>query len=400
MKKQFAWKALSAKNQHLIQYYFAEYLVMGIYLILIGSALPKIQAEYQLSYRISGMMLSVQSIGYLAAGTFVGLIPRYFGAKRTSLVLDHLAFLGLAIIILTGHPIILLFAMLLTGISKGTTGNFGNQIVSNLSGNDGGMLNLAQAFFAIGACVAPLLAMACGVSWRISFAIVIVVGVLQMLCGAKIRIGPEAYTWSETGKNDFSFFKKTAFWLCAVILLCYLAIEASVMGWLVTYFVDSGAANETTAQLLATGLWGALLVGRFLSAWASQRVAAYQLIAVMTVGIIVCFTLLLLSHTLLPMIVSTMGLGLCMAGMYGTAISDSEDLLERYPMCMGMFIAIPGIGAAAAPSLVGFVSDFAGIRSGMAMLYIFVAVLAVTTTINVVYQKQRNRMPEVVKSCE
>ena len=41
--------------------------------------------------------------------------------------------------------------MLMTGISKGSCGNYNNSIVSNLSGNDASKLNFLQACFAIGA---------------------------------------------------------------------------------------------------------------------------------------------------------------------------------------------------------------------------------------------------------
>ena len=159
MKKQSVLKSLSRDNQYLVRNFFIAYFVMGMYLILIGSALPEIKAEYQIDYQVGGMMLSVQSVGYLVTGAFVGIVPRYLGAKRTYLILSNLAFLGLVLMMVTGNPVLLLLAMLMTGISKGSTCNFGNQFVSCLTNSDAGALNLVQAFFAIGACVAPMIAM-------------------------------------------------------------------------------------------------------------------------------------------------------------------------------------------------------------------------------------------------
>lgn len=391
MKKQSVLKAMRRENRHLVYNYLLAYFAMGLYLMLIGAALPMIKTEYQLSYRVSGMMLSVQSMGYLVVGALVGILPRYFGVKKTSIVLGNLAFIGLALIMITGNPVVLLAAMLFTGISKGSTCNFGNQIVSCVSASDAGLLNLSQAYFAIGACVAPMIAMACGAAWRTSFAIAIAIGIVSLLYNLRRQYGSDAYVQTDTGKLSFSFFREKIFWLCAVILLCYLAVESSVMGWLVTYFVDSGAAGEATAQLLATALWGALLIGRFASAWFAQRFPPHQMIAVMTAGVTVCFTALMFSRTLLPMAVSAIGLGLFMAGMYGTAIAGSGELIEKNPMCMGMFIAIPGIGAVVAPSAVGIVSDRIGIHGGMCTLYALIAVLIVATILLVVYQTGRQK---------
>jgi fucose permease len=211
----------------------------------------------------------------------------------------------------------------------------------------------------------------------------------MLVHGLRVRIGQDAYEQQQSRKPDFGFFQTKLFWLCAVILLCYLAVEGAIMGWLVTFFVDSGTA-ETTAQLLATALWGALLIGRFASAALSAYFKPYQMLLIMTAGVVLCFTVLLFSHSLFFMALSAMGLGLFMAGMYGTTLGGSEDLLERYPMCMGMFIAIPGVGVAATSSIVGVLADLFGIRGGMAFLYVLIAILVAASVLFAVYHSKKN----------
>lgn len=382
MGQKSAWKTMSSTHRYLIYDVFLAYFAMGIYLILIGSALPSIKEEYHISYQIGGFMMSVQQIGYLVIGIFISLIARRFGAKPTYLFFGILAFIGLAIMMATGNPYLLLFAMLLTGLCKGSTANFGNQMVSTLSNNDSSLLNLAQAFFAVGACAAPVIAMVCGASWRMAFGITIAIGIVSFVHGLRVEIGEEAYPQKAgDGKIDFGFFKYKIFWICCLLLLCYLAFEASVMGWLVTFLVDSDIANETTAQLLATGLWVAVLAGRLLSTWLATKFQPYQMIAVMTIGVTVCFTLMMFSHTVLWMAVAVVGVGLFMAGMYGTALGGSDNLIAQYPMCMGMFIVIPGIGAAVTQSAIGMIADRIGIRGGMYVLYVLIVVLFVATAL-------------------
>lgn len=383
-------KDMSKRQRYLIYDFFIAYFSMGLYLILIGSALPSIKADYGISYRIGGLMMSAQQIGYLVTGVCVSMIAQRLSVKAVYLGFGILAFVGLALMMVTGNPFVLLFAMLLTGICKGSTCNFGNQLVSTMSGSNASLLNLAQAFFAVGACAAPLVAMVCGTSWRLAFAITIAVGIVMFLHGMRVEIRPEDSVSNEdSGTVDFGFFRTKIFWLCAALIMSYLAIEGSVMGWLVTYFVDSGVAKESTAQLLATALWGALLVGRFASAWLSTRFRPHHMIAVMSLGVAVCFTGLMMSHTLVPMTVSAIGLGLFMAGMYGTALGGSENLMEKYPMCMGMFIAIPGIGAALTQSAIGTIADHIGIRGGMCFLYMLVAVLLVAAALFFVYHQKK-----------
>lgn len=392
MERQSALKSMSKKHQYLMQDIFIAYLAMGVYLTLIGSVLPAIKAEYQISYQVGGWMMSAQQIGYLVAGIAASLIAGKIGVKVTYLSFGVLAFIGLALMMVTGNPVVLLFAMLLTGLCKGCTANFGNQITSTLSNNDSSLLNLSQAFFAIGTCLAPIITMLCGASWRTAFAITIAMGVITFLHGLRTEIGPEAFHQeSNNGKPDLRFFKKGIFWICCLLLMCYLAFEASVMGWLVTFFVDSGAATETTAQLLATALWVAVLIGRFASAWFATRFRPEHMVVVMTIGVAACFSIMMFSHTLVPMAAATFGLGLFMAGMYGTTLGGSDNLIGQYPMCMGMFIVIPGIGSAITQSAIGTLADQAGIRGGMYFLYILLAILILSTILFLRYHSKKNR---------
>lgn len=390
MGKTSAMQSMSKSHRYLMRDIFLAYLVMGIYLTLIGSALPSIKEEYHISYQVGGWMMSAQQIGYLIMGIVVSLAAKKLGAKRTYLFFGVLAFVGLALMTVIGNPVVLIFAMLLTGICKGSTANIGNQITSTVSNNDSSLLNLAQAFFAIGACTAPLIAMMCGASWRMAFGITIALGVISFLHGLRTEIGPEAFKVEETtGKPDLGFFKKKIFWICCVLLLCYLAFEASVMGWLVTFFIDSGAVNAQTAQLLATALWGALLIGRFASAWLATRFSPQQMICVMTVGTAICFSVMMFSHSLIPMAIGTFGVGLFIAGMYGTTLGGSDNLIGQYPMCMGMFIVIPGVGSAVTQSAIGAIADRIGIRGGMYVLYVLVALMLAATVLFVVHGKKK-----------
>ena len=159
---------------------------------------------------------------------------------------------------------------------------------------------------------------------------------------------------------------------------------------LVTFFIDSGAADAQTAQLLATALWGALLIGRFASAWFATRFSPQHMICVMTIGTAVCFSVMMCSHSLVPMAIGTFGIGLFMAGIYGTTLGGSDNLIGRYPMCMGMFIVIPGVGAAVTQSIIGVIADQIGIRGGMYVLYVLIALMLLSTVLFVAHGRKKS----------
>jgi fucose permease len=181
---------------------------------------------------------------------------------------------------------------------------------------------------------------------------------------------------------DFGFFRSKVFWICAAFLSCYMAIEACIMGFLVTYYVDTGLVSEGRAQMLSILLWAAVLIGRLASSALSRKYRPAHMLLVMSVGVAVSFLLFIFGGSIIPVTIGSVGLGLFMAGMYGTAIGDVGDLLEKYSMSMGMLIVIPGLVSTLMPSLIGILADLWDIRRGMMAIFALIILLLAVTMVN------------------
>ena len=143
------------------------------------------------------------------------------------------------------------------------------------------------------------------------------------------------------------------------------------------------------AQIVTSLLWISLLVGRFSCSVIAARFRPWQMITVMCFGIAAFLVLLVLGTSLPVLIVATIGLGLCMSGMYGTTVSNAGDLFSRYPASMGIYVTLNGLGAAAAPAAIGVAANHGGIRIGFALLLIAAAMLVVSALCNMRYLKKR-----------
>lgn len=370
-------KKLAAEDKGLFRNVCTSQVGMGIAMTMIGSVLPQIAGEYGLDYGFSGLLLSVQSGGYLLAGLAAGYLPRYFGARKSYVVLGLMAFIGLGMMMHTTQPFLLLLAMLLTGVSKGSGNNFTNQFTVNISQGDAGRLNLMHAFYAIGACIAPLIVVACGASWRSAFRIVMVFGALYLVHAMLVRVSPRACGQQSvrTGKNDYSFLKQEMFWVCAGMMSIYVAFESALTGWLVTFFVNGTTLSAATVQLLASVLWIALVCGRLLTAHLSSKFKPYQMLPVMAISTLVFFSVVLFGQNAAVLMIGTIGTGLCMAGVYGTAMGNSGGMFEKYPMCMGVLIILPGVFSLLVLAGMGMLAECMGIQSGMASLYLLLGLL-------------------------
>lgn len=382
------WGSLSGADRFMVGNLFFLYFVQGIFVIGIGSILPMMKAEYGLSYEVGGLLLSAHNIGSLITGLVIGMLPAILGYKRTLLYFNVLPFIGFAVTLLTGNPVLLFLAILLTGIGRGAVNYYDNQIINFLSRGSSGPLNMLHSFFAIGALLSPFLVLLCTRSgdrgWHTVVYIIIGLGIVSMVTSPMMKMDSVAPTVGTAGQTTapMGFLKERLFWLTSAIMLCYLSVEASVMGWIVTYFIDSGAASESSAQMLTALLWIVILIGRSACVVIANKVAPPQFLAAASIGIAAFLVVVLLSPGFVPLLIGTIGLGLCMAGMYGTTVSNATDVFKQYPMAMGVFVTITGIGSVIAPSVIGAVAGRLGMRAGLSVLLLPAALLIGFTLYN------------------
>lgn len=393
MKQFFA--SIGRRKTYVVIELFLVYLVLGIGLIMLGSVLPDLRTAYALDYKTGGTLLSIQSVGYLGVGLVTGVLSVKLGLKRAYLILYALMPVGFIMLLTGSAPLWLMAAMLLTGLSKGAVTDYNNRIMSEYANGNAMPLNFLHAFFAFGACVAPLLVLFCqglgANGWRIAMSAASVLLVGALVFGLFMQIDSEkpAEGYQAPAGGGFGFFRERLFWQTTAIGFFYQAVEASMMGWLTSFYVDSGALESGAAQIVTALLWIALLVGRFSCSVIAAHYKPWQMILVMCIGI-AAFLALLVCGTALPVLLAaTIGLGLCMSGMYGTSVANASAIFSRYPASMGIFVTLTGVGAAVAPTAVGLVADLANIRFGFAVLLIAAVLLVIAAIMNAAYFKRR-----------
>ncbi|MCQ5128457.1 MFS transporter [Butyricicoccus faecihominis] len=384
MKKQSFFGSLVPRDRFMVGNLFFLYLIQGIFTILIGSILPMMKAEYGLDYRIGGFLISAHSIGNQLTALIAGLVALGLGTKRSLLMFNAMPFIGFALTLVTGNPLLLIFALLLTGVGRGAISNYNNQIISSLSGGSAAPLNMLHGFFAIGAVSAPFLVLFCTRNsdhgWRYAVIAIIVLGIISMISSPFMKMDSAPSADSAEGGSSFGFLKDRQLLLSAAIMFFYQCVEASVMGWMVTYYIDSGVATQDSAQLLTSLLWVTILIGRFACSALASRFSSARIILFLCSGIILFLIVLLFCHSLVPMLFGTIGLGLSLSGMYGTTVANAGDVFGKYPLAMGVFVTASGIGAIITPSIIGAIAQHTDMRLGMGVL-LFPAVIALLLAI-------------------
>lgn len=214
------FQRIGKDKRYIVLNLFFAYFSLGVALIMLGSVLPVLKSDYALNYQVGGMLLSVQSIGYAVAGLGAGFLPLYLGLKKSFILLTSGTCIGMGMLLASGNPVWLLVAMGLIGISKGAVTNYNNQIMTDLAEGDAGPLNLMHAFFAIGACLAPLIVLVCGKvdasGWRLAVflsAAAVGVGLIAMFRMKMGNTQPTQEHSESKNKVSYGFFKEKYFGL-------------------------------------------------------------------------------------------------------------------------------------------------------------------------------------------
>ncbi len=377
-----------AQNRLLRNVLFA-FFVSGAASQPLGSFIPFLREQYGFSYDLSGVLLSCQSIGNLAAVLLAGVLPIYLGRRRA--ILTTAVWMAVGYVIFAsgvGAPALLIAACLMTGLARGGNSNFANTMISTLPGDKATRgYNLLHGCFAVGALLSPLVLVFCtgrwpGFGWRVVAVLLAALCLSQLAVYAKMPL-PQEPQGKSIKTVDRSFLKVKQFWLGSAMLFFYISVEYAIVGWLVSYFQDTGVLDPNYAQMMNSLLWLVIFCGRMVGAAITGKVSRNKLLLIDGVGFFACFLLMFLSRTPGPIVAGLMGVGLFMATIYPTAFAFGSDCIRGNDLGCSIMIFTGSAGGIITPFLVGQVAERAGIRAGMGLVAVFTALLLLSIVLSV-----------------
>lgn len=370
----------TAKEKKQLCFTYLTFMLNGLLALSIGSLLPFIRDARGLSYVFAGTIVSLHSIGNLISGFAAGALPVIIGRKKTILLFNACYCISYVLIAFGTGNVPLVLAFFMTGLARGATSNFGNYAVNNLAPGRAAYLNALHAMFSIGAFIFPifltLLTGADGRRWIYACYFMIVMGILSWLLYFLIPIEAEKGTKKadDSGNAGVGFLQEPLFYICSFTLFFYLCAEQGVIGWLITYFVDTGFMSGALSQLMASVLWVMMLAGRLTTAWMSRKFSKEKLLLVMGTGIVFFFFWLLFSKSTGMIVMGIIGFGYSMAGIYPTTVSFCGGLIKKYTMAWSFILTLASLGSIIMPSIIGKIAESAGIVYGMSSVAVVIII--------------------------
>lgn len=371
------------KKQFVFSY--VTFMLNGMLALSVGSLLPFIRDARGLEYTFCGLLVSLHSVGNLLSSFFAGALAVRIGRKSSILLFNACYALSYLLILLGGDRVWLAAAFLLTGLARGATSNFSNVTINNLAPGQAWILNGLHAMFSIGAFLFPILltVLTAGSSgrWPLACGFMLAMGLLSWILYSVMPVD-EVWKLEKTEKESghgrdgklMSFWREPMFFLCTATLFFYLCVEQGVIGWLVTYFKDTGLLNASLSQIMAGVQWVMILAGRLTTAYLSTRLDKTKLLRVMGVGLILFFVVLITGRTTPQIVIGIMGFGYSMAGIYPTTVSFAGTLIQKYPLSWSFMLTIAGFGSILMPSVIGRIAESAGIVYGMSSIVVVIVI--------------------------
>lgn len=380
-------------------YTYLAFMLNGILALSIGSLLPFIRESKGLNYAFAGLIVSLHSVGNLISSFASGTLSVIIGRKKSILLFNACYALSYVLIIFSSNNTMLAAAYLLTGLARGASSNFGNYTINNLAPGKAGALNGLHAMFSVGAFSFPIILTLMTRSnadhWIYACYFIVAMGILSWILYFLIP-DPEAISGGKekdrkkSGENGFGFFREPLFYLCTLTLFFYLCAEQGVIGWLITYFGDTGLLSPSLSQLMASVLWVMILAGRLTTAWASERVKKERLLLIMAIGFVCFFFWLLLCRNTILIVIGIMGFGYSMAGIYPTTVSFCGGLIQKYSVAWSFILTIASFGSILMPMIIGRIAESAGIAYGMSSIVVVVLIdLALILALNFYMRQNR-----------
>jgi FHS family Na+ dependent glucose MFS transporter 1 len=311
--------------------YFYAFIALGLTAAVLGPTLPTLALQTHTDLSQISLLFSARSFGYLLGSLLLGsLYDRVSGHLLMAGMLAVMA-ITLALVPVTAVLWLMIAIFLLLGVGEGAVDVGGNLLlVWTHRRQVGPFMNGMHFFFGLGAFLSPMI-----IAW-----VVLVTGnfhwafwilalfVIPLALWLPRLASPLSPSDGEEGQPVH--VQPFIILLIALFFFLYVGSEASYGGWIFSYSLEKGLANDTTAAYLTSFFWGALTVGRLASIPLAVKFKPGMLLLADLIGCLIALILILaFPGSQAAIWAGTAGVGLAMASIFPTMLSSLDNYSKK-----------------------------------------------------------------------
>lgn len=394
---------------------FGGFLIFGFSENIKGPAIPRIQSEFHLDEKQLGLLLSFNSLGYLIACSFTGILSSRIGIKWTGiLAFGSMTISGVFMYLSTSYTY-LSASYFLMYIGNGML-EIGLAIMAAriFTKNTGTMMNLSHFFYGLSSTVAPIIASSMmgwnlfggEFGWRGMYLVMLSLSLLPIIPSVISKF-PGDDQKIEDRIPLKHFFKDKVAWLIVVVLSFGVVSELAVGGWLVYYLEKAYGWTLDSASSMLSIFFFFFMLSRLFIGPITDKIGYTLSIMLLSAFSGICSLAAILIGQNAAILFAVAGIGI--APIYPTVMAL---LAKRYPTstdsAITFTVTLMGIASVIGNLLIGVIID--GVRAffqnskgpaesydiGLQAGYGFIAILALlcsaTCAILFVYLRNRNEL--------
>jgi len=355
---------------------------LGIVFSLIGSVKLKLAEVLGIDDAKVGGLISTLMFSSIIGVLVIGPLVDALGAKPIAVTGFALSGISIFLIGFARNYKQAVLACIFLGFGGMCINTVGNTMLAKVlfgGQNAPAALNLGNAFFGVGAFITPLLV---GFLIRkLSFSATISI---VALC----TFVPIIFAISATDYPDFgpgfelaeavALLGNPVVLVAALTLFCYIALEASMGGWITTYLTDVGY-EASSANTVLSGFWISLMVARLASAGLISPDKGALFITLLAVVVVVAIALMIAARNkglaAVAVVLTGLAFGPIFPTVVGVTFSKTDPTLSG--SVFAIIFAIGLLGASTIPAAIGIYSKGKTIRKSLVIALVTAIVLIV-----------------------
>ncbi|MBM7651085.1 MFS transporter [Neobacillus cucumis] len=349
----------------LLSIVFGGFLIFGLSENIKGPAIPIIQNELRLSQSQIGILLALNSLGYLIACSFTSLLSSKIGIKWTGIIAFlSMALAGFVIYLSTNYGFLstsFFFLYIGNGMLEIGLGIMAARIFTK---NTGFMMNLSHFFYGLSSTVAPTIAASlmgwnifgANLGWRGMYLLVLLLSLLPIIPSLIGKFPHDTHDDDVETASYQSLIRDPVAWLIVAVLSFGVVSEMAVGSWLVQFLVDAYSWNIHDASKMLSMFFLFFMLARLFLGAVTDKIGYTLSIIIASAFSGVCSLAAILTGEKGAILFAISGVGIAL--IYPTVMAI---LAKRYPKGTGTAITftvtLMGIASVIGNLLIGFIID-------------------------------------------
>jgi len=361
--------------------WIAGLLATGMGVALLGSVKVTLAKRLEMDEARVGGLVSMFGFAMIPVILGMGYLTDLLGPQLVAVTGSVLMAVSLIVLASSSRYWMALLAVLLLSAGWSALINVLNVAMqSAFGGSPTYAMNLGNFFFGLGAFFTPLVI--ASLLQRTGFARALVVLAAFALLSGVLAMGVDFQALGATGAEGDAAGAATGgigvllglpvMWLCALSLVFYAPLEATMAAWATTYLGDRGLSEKAAAGFLsafwlaftASRLATALVVGQF----GLPPGGDTMLIVALSGLCLLVWLIVVLTRNSTVAVAMVIAAGLVYGPLFPTLVGALLGNLADYPSlhgrAVGLFFAIGGIGWSIIPMLIGAYAQKRGLQQG------------------------------------